>query len=92
VTLAGAAFAGVILLVGLAAFASANNLLFLLLAAMLAALSISGFVGRLSLAGLEIACVYPSTGLPDGISPAEAAPHGIAFKLKNAPTRTIHRP
>ncbi len=58
-TLAGAAFAGVILLVGLAAFASANNLLFLLLAAMLSALSISGFVGRLSLAGLEIEFLLP---------------------------------
>jgi len=59
VTLAGVVFAGAILLVGLAAFASANNLLFLLLAAMLSALSISGFVGRLSLAGLEIEFLLP---------------------------------
>lgn len=59
VTLAGGVFAAVILLVGLAAFASANNLLFLLVAAMLSALSISGFVGRLSLAGLEIEFQLP---------------------------------
>jgi uncharacterized protein (DUF58 family) len=59
VTLAGGVFAAAVLLVGLAAFASANNLLFLLLAALLSALSISGFVGRLSLAGLEIEFLLP---------------------------------
>ncbi|MBI4876302.1 MAG: DUF58 domain-containing protein [Acidobacteria bacterium] len=59
VTPAGWAFAAAILLVGLAAFASANNLLFLLLAAMLAALLISGLVGRLSLAALEIEYLVP---------------------------------
>ncbi len=58
-TLGGLVFAGAILMVGLAAFASANNLLFLLLAAMLSALSISGFIGRLSLAGIEIEFLLP---------------------------------
>ncbi len=52
-------FAAATLLVGLAAFASANNLLFLLLAAMLSSLLISGFVGRLSLAGLETELLLP---------------------------------
>jgi uncharacterized protein (DUF58 family) len=41
-------------LVALAAFSSANNLLFLILAAMLATLMISGLISRLSLAGLAI--------------------------------------
>jgi uncharacterized protein (DUF58 family) len=59
VTLAGFVFAGAVLMVGLAAFASANNLLFLLLAAMLSSLLISGFIGRLSLAGLEIEFLLP---------------------------------
>lgn len=59
VTPAGFIFAGAVLLVGLAAFASANNLLFLLLAAMLSSLLISGFIGRLSLAGLEIEFLLP---------------------------------
>jgi uncharacterized protein (DUF58 family) len=59
VTLAGVVFVAAILLVGLAAFASANNLLFLLLAAMLSSLLISGFVGRLSLAGLEAELLLP---------------------------------
>ena len=54
ITRSGLLFSGVIVLVGLAAFASANNLLFLLLAAMLATLLLSGFVSRLSLAGLEM--------------------------------------
>jgi len=40
--------------VSLTAFLSANNLLFLLLAAMLATLLLSGFVSRLTLAGLEL--------------------------------------
>ena len=54
ITRSGLLFSAIIILVGLAAFASANNLLFLLLAAMLSTLLISGFVSRLSLAGLEM--------------------------------------
>ena len=54
VTRAGLLFTAACLVVGLAAFASANNLLFLIFAAMLATLMISGFVSRLSLAGLEL--------------------------------------
>lgn len=47
------------LVIGLAAFASANNLLFLILAAMLATLLVSGFISRLSLAGLELEFLHP---------------------------------
>lgn len=54
ITRAGVFFALTTLLLALAAFFSANNLLFLLLAAMLATLLISGFVSRLTLAGLEL--------------------------------------
>jgi uncharacterized protein (DUF58 family) len=46
-------------LVALAAFASANNLLFLILAAMLATLMVAGFISRLSLAGLELDLLLP---------------------------------
>ena len=59
VTVAGLLFAAGMLLVGMAAFASANNLLFLLLAAMLATLMLAGFISRLSLAGLELDLVIP---------------------------------
>ena len=45
--------------VGLAAFVSGNNLLFLLFAALLATMLISGFVSRLGLAGLELNLELP---------------------------------
>ena len=54
VTRLGFAFSLVVALVGLAAFVSANNLLFLLLAVLLSTMLISGFVSRLGLAGLEL--------------------------------------
>lgn len=59
VTRAGALFIAASVLVGLAAFLSANNLLFLLLAAMLATLMVSGFVSRLGLSGLELDVLLP---------------------------------
>ena len=59
ITRAGLLFTATCLLIALAAFASANNLLFLLLAAMLATLMISGLVSRLSLAGLELEFALP---------------------------------
>ncbi len=46
-------------LVALAAFSSANNLLFLILAAMLSTLMISDFISRLSLAGLALDFITP---------------------------------
>ncbi len=54
ITRAGLLFILAIALVAFAAFASANNLLFLILAAMIATLLISGFISRLSIAALEL--------------------------------------
>lgn len=59
VTWSGLAFTALILMVGVGAFASANDLLFLLLAAMLATMLVSGLVSRLSLAGLEVKLLLP---------------------------------
>jgi len=59
VTWSGLAFTLLIVLVGLGAFASANNLLFLLLAALLSTMLMSGLVSRLSLAGLEVKLLLP---------------------------------
>jgi uncharacterized protein (DUF58 family) len=59
VTRAGWIYSAATLLVALAAFLSANNLLFLLLAAMLATLMLSGLVSRLVLAGLEVDFLLP---------------------------------
>jgi uncharacterized protein (DUF58 family) len=54
VTRLGLLFTMTCVLVALAAFASANNLLFLILALLLGTLLVSDFISRLSLAGLEL--------------------------------------
>ncbi|HYP14460.1 MAG TPA: hypothetical protein VEQ63_11100, partial [Bryobacteraceae bacterium] len=59
VTKLGFAFTILVVLVGSAAFVSGNNLLFLLVAALMATLLISGFVSRLGLAGLELNILLP---------------------------------
>ena len=59
VTRMGLVFTFTTVLVALAAFSSANNLLFLILAAMLATLMIAGLISRLSLAGLALDLVLP---------------------------------
>jgi uncharacterized protein (DUF58 family) len=59
VTWSGLLFTSIIVMVGLGAFASGNNLLFLLLAALLSTMLISGFVSRLSLSGLEVRLLHP---------------------------------
>ena len=59
VTRGGLLFSAASVMVAVAAVVSANNLLFLLLATMLATLLVSGFVSRLSLAGLGLDFVLP---------------------------------
>ena len=59
VTRSGYLFVVALVVVGGASVASGNNLLFLILAAMLATLMISGVVSRLCLAGLELELMLP---------------------------------
>jgi uncharacterized protein (DUF58 family) len=59
ITRGGLLFTLAIVLVGLAAAASANNLLFLILATMLSVMLISGLISRLTLAGLELDFAMP---------------------------------
>ncbi|MEO8028799.1 MAG: DUF58 domain-containing protein [Bryobacteraceae bacterium] len=59
ITRAGLLFVLAIALVAFAAFASANNLLFLILAAMISTLLMSGFVSKLSIAALELEMKAP---------------------------------
>src|SRR5579863_5960164 len=59
VTRLGLLFTMASVVVALGAFASANNLLFLILAIMLATFMVSGFISRLSLAGLELDFLLP---------------------------------
>ena len=60
VTGTGMAYTAALGVVGAGAFISANNLLFLILAAMLSTLLVSGFISRLGLAGLEIDLFCPN--------------------------------
>ncbi|MEO8126622.1 MAG: DUF58 domain-containing protein [Bryobacteraceae bacterium] len=87
VTRTGLLFTLTILLVGLAALVSANNLIFLLVAALLATLLISGFISRLGLAGLEL-----DLELPDHI-PARRKVTGhliLNNKKRWVPSFSIH--
>src|SRR5947199_9911235 len=59
VTRGGFLFTMAVALIGAAAVASANNLLFLVVATMLSVLLVSGLVSRLGLAGLELDFVLP---------------------------------
>jgi len=59
ITRTGLVFFLSLLVTGAVAFVSGNNLLFLIFAAMLALLLISGFLSRLVLAGLEIELLLP---------------------------------
>ena len=59
ITLAGLGFAAAVAVVAALAFSSGNNLLYLLLALMIAMLLVSGFLSRLSLAGLELDILFP---------------------------------
>jgi uncharacterized protein (DUF58 family) len=58
-THAGLFFALAVLFTGIAALISANNLLFLIVAAMISTFMVSGLISRLSLAALELDCVLP---------------------------------
>lgn len=59
VTGSGVAFTAALAVVGAGAFISTNNLLFLIFAAMLSTLLVSGFISRLGIAGLEITLLAP---------------------------------
>jgi uncharacterized protein (DUF58 family) len=87
VTRSGLGYVVTLLLVALAAFLSANNLLFLILAAMFSTLLVSGLISRLGLAGLELDVV-----LPEHISARRKVRAGIRLKnLKRLmPSFSVH--
>jgi len=69
ITRGGVLFSLAIVVVGLGAVVSANNLLFLIVAAMLSTLLVSGFVSRMCLAGLEL-----DFQVPEHVSARRAVP------------------
>ena len=87
VTRTGLAYTATMLVVALVAFVSANNLMFLILAAMLSTFMISGFISKLGLAGLELELF-----LPQHISARRKVRAGV--RLKNSkrwiPSFSIH--
>ncbi len=87
VTRLGFFYAAVCVGVGAGAFVSGNNLLFLILATLLAALVISGFVSRLSLAGLSV-----DIRLPEHVSARLPALAQLTLKneKKWSPSFSIH--
>jgi len=74
VTRLGLLFTLTCVLVSLAAFVSANNLLFLVVATMLSVLLVSGLVSRLGLAGLELDSALPEHSSAGLVVAATLAP------------------
>lgn len=70
ITRGGFLFLFAVALTGAGAFLSGNNLLFLIFAAMLALLMVSGFISRLSLAGLELELLIPEHVSARAVTPA----------------------
>jgi len=64
----GMIYLGAVLVVALAALNTGNNLLFMILACLLAGVLISGLLSRLVLSGSMSGWNCPSTSLPDGRS------------------------
>jgi uncharacterized protein (DUF58 family) len=87
ITRTGVLYGVVLLVVAVASFLSANNLLFLILAAMISTWLVSGFISRLGLAGLELDLI-----LPEHISARQSV--RAAVRLKNLkhwmPSFSIH--
>lgn len=75
VTFGGVLFLIALTLTGAAAFFSGNNLLFLIFAAMMALLLVSGFLSRLVLAGLELEFL-----LPEHVSARSPAPARVRLR------------
>jgi uncharacterized protein (DUF58 family) len=84
-TKTGVLYTTALILIAVSAFASANNLLFLILAAMLSTAMVSGFISRLSLAGLELEFSHP-----EHISARRRTPGNVAVRnLKWIPSFSI---
>ena len=75
-TRSGIVYVAAIFAVAFGALSSGNNLVFLLLAVMLAALLVSGFASRLNLAELELQCAVPEHVFAGQEAPAR-------FQLRN---------
>ena len=87
ITRGGVLFTAAVVLVAVAAVASANNLLFLILATMLSTLLVSGFISRLCLAGLELDFMVPEHVSAGRTIPAKLYVRNLKFWM---PSFSIH--
>jgi len=87
VTLFGVIYSLAIVMVGTAAFLSGNNLVFLILSILFAAMLVSGFISRLSLAALRLEFF-----LPDHIAARRSVPCRVAIENEKwlMPSFSIH--
>jgi uncharacterized protein (DUF58 family) len=75
VTRVGIVYAGVVLLIGVAALNTGNNLLYIIVAAMLAAIAVSGAASAIVLRGLEL-----NVRLPDHVFARQSVQGEIALR------------
>ena len=89
VTRGGVLFTLAVVLVAFAAVASANNLLFLILATMLSTLMVSGLVSRLCLAGLELDFLVPEHVAAGRTIPAKLYVRNLKFWMPSLSIQVV---
>ena len=89
ITKGGVLFTLAVILVGVAAVVSANNLLFLILATMISTILISGFISRLCLAGLELDLLIPEHVTAGRAVPAKLYVRNLKFWMPSFSIRLV---
>jgi uncharacterized protein (DUF58 family) len=89
ITKGGVLFTLAVILVGVAAVVSANNLLFLILATMISTILVSGFISRLCLAGLELDLFIPEHVTAGRAVPAKLYVRNLKFWMPSFSIRLV---
>ena len=89
ITKGGALFTLAVILVGVAAVVSANNLLFLILATMISTILVSGLISRLCLAGLELDLIIPEHVTAGRAVPAKLYVRNLKFWMPSFSIRLV---
>lgn len=89
ITRGGVLFTTAVILVGVAAVVSANNLLFLILATMISTILVSGFISRLCLAGLELDLLIPEHVTAGRAVPAKLYVRNLKFWMPSFSIRLV---
>src|SRR5947208_2021265 len=89
ITKGGVLFTLAVILVGVAAVVSANNLLFLILATMISPILVSGLISRLCLAGLELDLFIPEHVTAGRAVPAKLYVRNLKFWMPSFSIRLV---